>query len=164
MVCNMKKNNKGFIATSLIYSFFLVFLALLLAILSTYITTNRILYAYNKSIRDKLNSVTYIPEIYAIGSDCFVEKGVSMEILNTCFKTYNMVDNPNQESDYVCYYTNNPASTIYNTQSLAVSTNPYIISCKVRNANIDERYISATTNIYVVDKLNPEPLKSEDDQ
>ena len=150
------KSNKGFIATSLIYSFFLVFLALLLAILSTYITTNRILYAYNKSIRNKLNSVTYIPEIYAIGTDCYAEKGKNIDILSTCFTTYNMRNNPIQGNDYICYYTNNSASTIYNTVSLSVSTNPYLISCKVRNVDIDERYInSATTNIYVVDKLDP---------
>ena len=151
----MKKNNKGFIATSLIYSFFLVFLALLLAILGTYITTNRVLNTYNKSIKNKLNLLTYIPEIYAKGTDCFVEQGTNTNIFNTCFRTYNMVNNPTEDNDYICFYDTNPSSIIYDTQYLTISTDPYIISCKVRNANIDERYLnSATTNIYVVERLD----------
>lgn len=47
--------NRGFIATSLIYSFFLVFLVLLAVILNSMIFNNRILNVYNKSIMNKLN-------------------------------------------------------------------------------------------------------------
>lgn len=48
-------DNKGFIATSLIYSFFLVFLALLAVILNSYVFNNRIMSVFNKSIMDKIN-------------------------------------------------------------------------------------------------------------
>ena len=48
-------NNKGFIATSLIYSFFLVFLALLAVILNSYVFNNRLMDAFNKSIQNKIN-------------------------------------------------------------------------------------------------------------
>ena len=47
--------NKGFIATSLIYSFFLVFLALLAIILNSLIFNNRILDIYNKAIQSRIN-------------------------------------------------------------------------------------------------------------
>ncbi len=47
--------NKGFIATSLIYSFFLVFLALLAVILNSLIFNNKILDVYNKAIRTRIN-------------------------------------------------------------------------------------------------------------
>lgn len=147
------KNNRGFIATSLIYSFFLVFLALLLAILSTYITTSRILSTYNKSVKNRLNDMTRIPEVYALGNDCYVNAGANTDILTTCFKTYNLKSNPTIDDDYKCYYNHN---TIYNTSSLSVSPNPYLISCEVRNKDIDTRYLSsASTNIYVVESLNP---------
>ena len=139
-----------------ISSFFLVFLALLLAILSTYITTNRVLSSYNKKVKNKLNDMTNIPEIYSLGNDCYVQVGESNDIITTCFKTYKVVSNPIINDDYICVYADNPALTIYNTSSLNVSVSPYVITCKVRNKLLDERYLSsATTNIYVVDQLNP---------
>lgn len=47
--------NKGFIATSLIYSFFLVFLALLAVILSSYVFNDKLLSTFNKSILNRMN-------------------------------------------------------------------------------------------------------------
>lgn len=148
-----KNSKKGFIATSLIYSFFLVFLALLLAILSTHISTNRILSTYNKSVKNKLNNMTNVPSIYSLGNDFYVERGVSNDIFTSFFKTFNMPTNPIMNDDYVCTYFGT-TTTIYNTQNLVVSSEPYSISCKVRNKNIDERYLSmASVNIYVVESL-----------
>ena len=49
------KNKSGFIATSLIYTFFLAFIAILTALLSNYIANKTILDRYNGEIRDKLN-------------------------------------------------------------------------------------------------------------
>ena len=151
-----KKQKNGFIATSLIYSFFLVFLALLLAILATYLTTSRILSAYNKNVKTKLNNMTYVPEVYALGNDCYVEVNANKDILTTCFKTYNLIENPVAGDDYKCFYKDNTSSYIYKTRNLGVSSNPYAITCEVRNKNIDERYLSSdSTNIYVVSKLEP---------
>lgn len=48
-------NNKGFIATSLIYSFFLLFIAVLAAILNGFLSNNKILNRYNESVQDKIN-------------------------------------------------------------------------------------------------------------
>lgn len=53
----MKKN--GFIATSLIYSFFLVFIAVIAAIINSYISNKTILDRYNEEVQDKLNNETY---------------------------------------------------------------------------------------------------------
>ena len=51
----MKKNNKGFIATSLLYSFFLVFLAMLLAILQNYSSSSNILSRFNDEVKNHIN-------------------------------------------------------------------------------------------------------------
>ena len=49
------KNESGFIATSLIYAFFLAFIAILTALLSNYIANNTILDRYNSDTQSKLN-------------------------------------------------------------------------------------------------------------
>ena len=48
-------DNKGFIATSLIYSFFLVFLALLAVILNSNIFNNRLISEFNDEILNRIN-------------------------------------------------------------------------------------------------------------
>lgn len=53
----MKKN--GFIATSLIYSFFLVFIAIIAALLSSYIANKTILDRFNGEVQNSLNTDTY---------------------------------------------------------------------------------------------------------
>ena len=53
----MKKD--GFIATSLIYSFFLVFIAIMAALLSSYIANKTILDRFNGEIQNDLNSDKY---------------------------------------------------------------------------------------------------------
>ena len=49
------KNESGFIATSLIYTFFLAFIAILMALLSNYIANKTILDRYNSDTQSKLN-------------------------------------------------------------------------------------------------------------
>lgn len=49
------KNKNGFIATSLIYTFFLAFIAILTALLSNYLANKTILDRYNTQIQDTLN-------------------------------------------------------------------------------------------------------------
>lgn len=50
------KNKSGFIATSLIYTFFLAFIAILTALLSNYLANKTILDRYNSDIQNKLNN------------------------------------------------------------------------------------------------------------
>lgn len=50
------KNKSGFIATSLIYTFFLAFIAILTALLSNYLANKTILDRYNGDIQNKLNN------------------------------------------------------------------------------------------------------------
>ena len=47
------KNNSGFIATSLIYTFFLAFIAILTALLGAYIANKTILERYNNDVLDR---------------------------------------------------------------------------------------------------------------
>lgn len=54
---NMKKNNKGFIAISLIYSFFLVFLVTLLMILASYAKNRVLLSSVKKETQTYLNGL-----------------------------------------------------------------------------------------------------------
>jgi len=53
----MKKNNKGFIAISLIYSFFLVFLVTLLMILANYVHNRILLSSVKKETQEYLNGL-----------------------------------------------------------------------------------------------------------
>lgn len=58
-------NQKGFIATSLIYSFFLVFIAVMAAILNNYIANKTILDRFNEEVMDNLNEKTYSVKVYS---------------------------------------------------------------------------------------------------
>ena len=49
-------NNKGFIATSLIYSFFLIFVTLFLGIIADYLQDKVLLNTIEKGIKEDLNS------------------------------------------------------------------------------------------------------------
>ncbi len=50
---------KGFIATSLIYSFFLAFIAVVAVLLNSYIANKTILDRFNEKVQEELNSVNY---------------------------------------------------------------------------------------------------------
>ena len=50
------KNNKGFIATTLIYSFLLLFATLIVVIIGNYNYYRNTLNKYNKGVNDALNS------------------------------------------------------------------------------------------------------------
>lgn len=59
------KKNKGFIATSLIYSFFLVFIAILTALISSYIANKTILMRFNDDSMEDLNNDAHKVTIYS---------------------------------------------------------------------------------------------------
>ena len=52
----MKSNNKGFIATSLIYSFFLIFISLFIAVIGDYLQNKVLLETTEIGIKDELNA------------------------------------------------------------------------------------------------------------
>ena len=49
-------NNKGFIATSVLYSFFIIFLTLFLGIIADYLQDKVLLNSIEKNIKDEINS------------------------------------------------------------------------------------------------------------
>lgn len=61
----MKKKNGGFIATSLIYSFFLVFIAVIAAILNNYIANKTIMDRFNTEAAKYLNTNRYTVSVYS---------------------------------------------------------------------------------------------------
>jgi len=163
------KNNNGFIATSLIYSFFLVFLSVLLATLNGYLINDRIMSRYNKGIKETLDKKALIPMIYS-PQNCYVEKGgEEKNILDetSCFKIFNRPDDllvPEKENYicevYTCSVFENDECTsngeeITNMNINTWSEGIYSVNCKIRNESIDSRYIYSTkTNIHVVTNLN----------
>lgn len=63
------KKKKGFIATSLIYSFFLVFLAIIAALISNYIANKTILLRYNEEALQELNTKKYSVTFFVYGAE-----------------------------------------------------------------------------------------------
>lgn len=72
----MIKKEKGFIATSLLYSFFLVFLALILIIINSYISNKLISVRYNEEIIKQLNNKTF--NIKIIGKNVIIFNGINI--------------------------------------------------------------------------------------
>lgn len=68
------RKSKGFVATSVIYSFFLVFIAVMAALMSSYANNHIILDRFNEEIKDDLNHKTYFIEVSAVGAN--IEGGV----------------------------------------------------------------------------------------
>ena len=66
----------GFIATSLIYSFFLVFIAVITALLSNYIANKTILDRFNEEVESNLNSTSYSVTVYSKNSN--IQGGITL--------------------------------------------------------------------------------------
>lgn len=64
----MKEN--GFIATSLIYSFFLIFIAIIAALLCNFIANKLVLTRYNEESQDSLNTNRYTVTLVSSGAEC----------------------------------------------------------------------------------------------
>ncbi len=77
----MKKS--GFIATSLIYSFFLVFLAIIAALLSNYIANKTILERYNAELIDNLNREPFYVKFISYNVETHSETGKYGQYLNS---------------------------------------------------------------------------------
>lgn len=95
------KNNKGFIATTLIYSFLLLFATLVTVIISNYNYYRNTLNKYNKSINTALNTRIndkYITLYNEIGNSDF-EKNNSWNLSNAYYS--NPDNKETKKVDYV---------------------------------------------------------------
>ena len=79
-------NNKGFIATSLIYSFFLVFVVMMLAILNGYIANKTLTNTYNEQIINEMNQKYFDIYLYLQNGTISGGKTVTNLISNHDFK------------------------------------------------------------------------------
>lgn len=70
-------NNKGFIATSLIYSFFLIFVTLFLGIIADYLQDKVLLNTIEKGIKEDLNSTMGIQD-FEVGDVLMFNDGISL--------------------------------------------------------------------------------------
>ena len=116
-------NNKGFIATSLIYSFFLIFITLFLTIIADYLQNKVLLNTIEKGIKDDINSTMGIQD-FEVGS--FIGITVSCDNVNGA-ELYVI-----SKVDY-----NNNEIILYSLDKTDSNTN-YILS------DIDTGYMNAT--------------------
>ena len=94
-------NNKGFIATSLIYSFFLIFITLFLTIIADYLQNKVLLNTIEKGIKDELNTNFTVLDF---------EVGDMVSFVNDCA---NVAYASNQWVVVKIDYTNNPETSEY---------------------------------------------------
>ncbi len=95
------KDNKGFIATSLIYSFFLVFIAIMAALIGNFIANKTILLRYNEDLEDKKNRDTFNIKLTSRGSENFkvvYDEDTNEEIVDVKGQT---LTNLIQDSEFV---------------------------------------------------------------
>lgn len=116
-------NNKGFIATSLIYSFFLIFITLFLTIIADYLQNKVLLNTIEKGIKEDINSTMGIQD-FEVGS--FIGITVSCDNVNGA-ELYVI-----SKVDY-----NNNEIILYSLDKTDSNTN-YILS------DIDTGYMNAT--------------------
>ena len=91
------KNESGFIATSLIYTFFLAFIAILTALLSNYIANKTILDRYNSDTQSKLNDGSGSISLYVSYASVDGGKTITNLVRNGNFSS---VDGSNNLTDW----------------------------------------------------------------
>ena len=91
------KNESGFIATSLIYTFFLAFIAILTALLSNYIANKTILDRYNSDTQSKLNGGIGKISLYVSYASVDGGKTITNLVRNGKFSS---VDGSNSRTDW----------------------------------------------------------------
>lgn len=136
----MKKNNEGFIAMSLVYSFFIVFVVVLISILAFYIDDNAIMEKLNKQTISRYNEGLGGKDFTFLYSKSILKRG-----------------------DFVAYNTN---SADYNKNGLwhilkSDGTNVYIISnfvvSYIQASSFTQAYVQAT---YESSLVNPNLAES----
>ena len=100
-------NNKGFIATSLIYSFFLIFITLFLTIIADYLQNKVLLNTIEKGIKDDINSTMGIQD-FEVGS--FI--GLSTEKDNCVNFDYYVISKVDYNSNTIILYSLNTSNEL----------------------------------------------------
>lgn len=116
-------NRRGFIATSLIYSFFLVFVAIITALLRNYLADKTILDRFNNSAQEELNSRYYTVTVFSKNAN--IQQGITLT---------NLVNNGNFEKGISQWTTYGPATF----------TTPKWISnfaLEKKNSNVSNSYV-----------------------
>lgn len=142
-------NNKGFIATSLIYSFFLIFVTLFLGIIADYLQDKVLLNTIEKGIKEDLNSTMSIQD-FEMGDILYFE-------------------NPENISGLYCNKDDGGAVTCNNI--ITKTTNYKICSLnykKLGESHEDEIYLSSeveteTCNPTITIKLNGNKFEINND-
>ncbi len=90
----MKKKKRGFVATSLIYSFFLVFLAVLAGLIRNYVANKLVLERFNENAASVLNTNKY--RITIVSNNSEIKRGHSIT---------NLVQNGNFDEEIADWWT-----------------------------------------------------------
>lgn len=115
--------NRGFIATSLIYSFFLVFVAIITALLRNYLADKTILDRFNSTAQEELNSRYYTVTVFSKNAN--IQQGITLT---------NLVNNGNFEKGI----------NQWTTYGSATFTTPKWISnfaLEKKNNNVSNSYV-----------------------
>lgn len=116
------KNNKGFIATTLIYSFLLLFATLVTVIITNYNYYRNTLNKYNKNINDALNNI----------------------VNNKYVTLYNEIDNSDFETKNVSWHTGSNTTNFNNNGNLGYDCNQS--DCTNKNGSYKTEYTNAGGN------------------
>ena len=116
------KNNKGFIATTLIYSFLLLFATLVTVIITNYNYYRNTLNKYNKNINDALNNI----------------------VNNKYVTLYNEIDNSDFETKNVSWHTGSNTTNFNNNGNLGYDCNQS--DCTNKNGSYQTDYTNAGGN------------------
>lgn len=135
-------NNKGFIATALIYSFFLVFCAVLLIYTNTSIHNNNLI---NKSLDDARNNIGY-KTLDGIKIGDYVNLNMTSTMYNINAVNWNVFK--------------------INTDKVYLISNSYILSIKNENSIEEtvkkiESNLSNISNVCIIEALQPLEVNSD---
>lgn len=146
------KNKKGFIATSLIYSFFLVFIAIMMALLNNFIANKTVQEKFNDDVREALDNKRYTVTLYGYNTN--IQDGATLSNLindgefehGTTYWLKEGLSNIgttlcDSSTSTNCFKTSN-AGYVYQ-EVLVEKENKYYYSVKYRNNT------GATQNVYL---------------
>lgn len=126
----MKKKN-GFIATSLIYSFFLVFIAIIMALINSYVANKTILTRFNETVMDNINGNKYTITVYSKNAaikeggrtlNNLITNGSFIDTNGWSYRNYYYYQNVPLTANHIYYYSISYAQN-HNTQLQTYVTN-----------------------------------------
>lgn len=159
----------GFIATSLIYSFFLAFIAVFTALLASYLANKTVLERFNTDAIEALNKPTYSLNIYAVNAN--IENGVAFTNLvsESTFESLNYWQTANTNfaritnydgTQYAIKKENNSSSSKIEQNIYLLNNTKYYLSLRYKNESTGEydilkSYLENASNVF--DSLECKP-------